>query len=351
MDLEPGKLCLAKEVTMLRKTLVLCLTLVVLGTLSCARQEPQAPDEEAFKKLREASGELEAAEDKLKLAEEFLETYPDSEHAPSVLSAAIYYRSEPMSDPAGAKALAEKMLPGITDPEDRFDIGLSLHRLALKLEQPSPLRQVAEELAQAKNLSYVNHLDVLEAAVKIPDWELVLEHAEAAIAFADAETFRADYPDQEFEDEVVERATTRRRGNCLAYKAGALLNLDRLDEALPLFTEAEEFTTFDYVGIPETPLYRFWGEAELIQANPTRAAELLAPEAVMGKNEEALDGLRRAYNEIKGSDEGFDDYLWETRQKLARAVDDFSLPTYDGEMVSLSGLNGKVVMLNFWNPG
>jgi tetratricopeptide (TPR) repeat protein len=336
---------------MLRKTLVLCLTLVVLGTISCARQEQLGPDEEAYKKLREASAELEAAEDKLKLAEEFLETYPDSEHAASVLGAAIYYRSEPMDDPAGAKALAEKMLPSITDPEDRFDIGLSLHRLALELDQPSPLRQVVEELAQAKKLSYVNHLNVLEAAIKTPDWELVLEHAEAAIAFADAETFRADYPDDEFDDEVVERAVTRRRGNSLAYKAGALLNMDRLDEALPLFAEAEEFTTFSYIGIPETPLYRFWGEAELVQSNPERAAELLAPEAVMGGNEEALDGLRRAYNELNGSEEGFDDYLWETRQKLARAVDDFSLPTYDGEIISLSGLKGKVVMLNFWNPG
>jgi tetratricopeptide (TPR) repeat protein len=326
--------------------------LVSLAALHCTRQEEvPSPADDAFARLREAVSDLEGAEEKLALIEDYLDTYPDSEHVADLVQAAVYYRSEELDDPAGAQVLAEQALQSIDDPEDRFEIGLSLHRLALQLDQPSPLRKVAAELATHRQLSYVNHLDLLEAAVDIPDWELVLEHADAALAFATPETFRADYPDREFSDDRIERAATRRRCNSLAYKAGALVNLDRLDEALPVFAEAESSNTFSYAGIPETPLYRFWGEAELRQGNPERAAELLAPDAVMGRDETALAGLRRAYTELNGNQDGFDEYLWAARNKLASKVDDFSLPTYDGEVISLSGLAGKVVLLNFWNPG
>jgi hypothetical protein len=71
----------------------------------------------------------------------------------------------------------------------------------------------------------------------------------------------------------------------------------------------------------------------------------------MGRDETALGNLRRAYTELNGNDDGLEEYLWSTRNQLARKVDDFALPTYDGEVISLSGLAGKVVLLNFWSPG
>ena len=95
--------------------------------------------------------------------------------------------------------------------------------------------------------------------------------------FANAKTFRADYPDDDFSDERVEFSVNRRRGWASAYEGAALIHLDRLDEATTVLDEAADLSTLsNYVGVPEFPLNRYWGKAELMQGRPERAAELLA---------------------------------------------------------------------------
>ena len=51
-----------------------------------------------------------------------------------------------------------------------------------------------------------------------------------------------------------------------------------------------------------------------------------------------------------GPDWGFEDFVWELRKKLARTVDDFSLPDYEGQSHKFSDLRGKVTLLAFWTP-
>jgi hypothetical protein len=49
--------------------------------------------------------------------------------------------------------------------------------------------------------------------------------------------------------------------------------------------------------------------------------------------------------------EGVDEQLSQTRQRLARTIDDFTLADYDGRQHSAADLRrGKVLMLAFWFP-
>ena len=170
--------------------------------------------------------------------------------------------------------------------------------------------------------------------------------------FANAETFRSDYPDDDFRDERVESSVQRRRGWAAAYKGAALIHLDRLDEASAVFDEAADLSELsNYVGVPETPLNRYWGKKELLQGRPERAAELLAPDALMGHDGSALDDLKAAYVASNGSEEGFEDYILSVRQSIATVIDDVTLDNYSGNPVSLASMRGKVFVLAFWNPG
>ena len=51
-----------------------------------------------------------------------------------------------------------------------------------------------------------------------------------------------------------------------------------------------------------------------------------------------------------GDDEGFDEFLWATRNELATDVDDFELLDYEGNPFRLSDVGDKVVLLAFWFP-
>jgi len=144
----------------------------------------------------------------------------------------------------------------------------------------------------------------------------------------------------------------RRRGWASAYEGAALIHLDRVDEAMTVFEEAADLSTLsNYVGVPEFPLNRYWGKAELMQGRPERAAELLAADALMGRDEAALDDLRAAYIATNGSEEGFAGYVATVRQSIATMIDDVSLNDYSGNSVSLASMTGKVYVMAFWNPG
>ena len=119
-----------------------------------------------------------------------------------------------------------------------------------------------------------------------------------------------------------------------------------------VFEEAADLSALsNYVGVPETPLNRYWGQAELLQGRPARAAELLAPDALIGGNESAFDDLKAAYELINGSEEGFESYLLITRQRIATVIEDVTLENYSGNPVSLASMAGKVYVMAFWNPG
>ncbi len=337
---------------MSRRSTILALAVLVGLAGACAKQETVPPSEVAFDELREAWNGLETAEDKANLAEHYLEEFPDTAHSTSMASVIVYYRGHEMKDPQGAYEAVSAALDHITDPEQRFGVSMELLGLADSIEVPIDLAQVVSELAAQRELSYTEHQQVFEVAVDLEEWEIVAEHTAAAAKLATPEDFRADYPDREFTDEDVAERVQRRTATALAYEAWAVYNLGDTELAFARFAEADEAGSVNYLGVPNTPLFSFWGRAALAEGDYESAIELLGAEVAFGdEGSSAETFLRQAYAGKHGDESGFDEFLWTTRRELATSVDDFTLLDYEGNEVSLSDLRSdKVTLLAFWFP-
>ncbi len=191
---------------------VLILSLVLVAAMGCAPTEPPKADAEtAFDQMWDILDEIEAPGERVPILEQFIADYPDTERAEDALGDVIYYRTEEMDDLPGAIAVARATLAKTSDPELRFKIGLRVHDLSARSGEPTDLAAVAGELAAHRELGFIDHLDVVERAEKSGSWEVMLDHATAMDAHANAAAFRAAYPDDDFSDERVEHSVNRRR--------------------------------------------------------------------------------------------------------------------------------------------
>lgn len=337
---------------MLRKS-VLILLLAAVGLASgCAKME-EGPDpvEAAWDTLVSAWNETETPEAKVALAEEYLAQFPDTKHSGSLAGAVAYYRGHEMEDPQGAWNTLSAALEQIEDPEQRFEVSMEALGLADSVDVPLDITQVANDLGAFRPLTFGEHEQVVNMAIELEEWTLADEHSLGALELATPEQLRADYPDREFSDEEVAVRVQRRQASMLASDGWALFNLGDPDLATNRFEAADEIGSETYLGVPNTPLYQYWGRAALAEGDVDRALVLLGSEVVFGEDGSAAKPyLREAYVAKNGSDEGFDEFLWSTRNELATLADDFELLDYDGNPRSLFEASGKVTLLAFWFP-
>jgi hypothetical protein len=337
---------------MSRKTTILTLVVLVGLTGACAKQEQVSPAEEAWSTLVEAWNGLETAQEKTELAESYLAEFPDSEHSGSMAGVVVYYRGQEMEDPQGAFDVVASALEHIEDPEQRFEVSMELLSLADSVEIPLELAEVANSLAAHRPLTYSEHQQVVEAAADLEEWSIAAVHAGHASGLATPEAYRADYPDREFTDEDVAERAQRRQASSLAYEGWAAYNMGDTELAFARFAAADDVGSVSYLGVPNTPLYTFWGRAALAEGDVDSAVELLGAEAAFGEDGSGAEVyLREAYATKNGDDEGFDEFLWATRNELATNVDDFTLLDYEGNEISMADVStGKVTLLAFWFP-
>ncbi len=337
---------------MTRKATILALVAFIGLTVSCTKQERAGPAVEAFGTLREALSEAETAEDKTALAEGYLTSFPDTKHSGSVVGVIVYYRGHEMEDPEGAYEFVSGVLEKIEDTEQRFEVSMELLSLSDSVEVPLDVAQVANDLGAVRPLTYNEHQQVVETATDLEQWFVAEEHAGAAVELATPEVYREDYPDREYTDEEVAERAQRRKALSLAYDGWALYNMGELEAAFLRFAEAEAAGSVSYVGVPNTPLYKFWGRAALSEGDLDVAIKLLGAETVFGEDGSNSESyLLEAYAGKNGNEDGFDEFLWATRNELATQVDDFELLDYEGNAVRLSNLSeGNVTLLAFWFP-
>jgi tetratricopeptide (TPR) repeat protein len=338
------------------KRLLLAAGLIVLLGLmgACSKEAPEDavdPMEQAWAELREAVGELETAEEKMPLIETFMREHPDTEYSGMLAGAVAYYQGREMEDPEGALALLDETLAKNTDPEARYQIGMAMFPLSAELGQPTDLGAVAQELAATRELKFTEMIDVADTAIDHDQWDVGATYAEMALAKATPEAFLADYPDDDYTQEEAAAKAVRRQAMGLADLGWAQWNLGLTDEAMATFEQASAHRTVDYLGVADTPVDLYHGKAMLAAENPDRAMELLAPDAVMASNSKAMHALKEAYVASKGGEDGFKDWIWSERQRLARNVDDFALADYEGVSHDFSALSdGQVTLLAFWFP-
>jgi len=329
-------------------TLVLCA--VLAGVVGCSSEPPEDPAEAALTALAERFEESGDAAEKANIAEEFLTSHPDSPYTGPLAQAVAEYRGGRLGDPEGAYRVLEEALSKAESPDSGFQIAVAMAPLAAELDRPFDLRPVADDLAARRQLGYDDHDAIMKAAEKVGDWQLAADHAQASLAGATVEAIRAEFGSQKFTDDKLAIYAAVRRASSLAHQGWAVFNLGRIEEGMSLLDEAGEITPRSYMGVPSAPVDLLQGRALLSQGEAERAIEVLLPGAVFGDAREIKPVLQLAYSEFNGNLDGFEDYLQANRRRLAKRVDDVTLPDYQDVDHTLSDLSGRVVLLAFWFP-
>jgi hypothetical protein len=334
----------------MRRTATVLVIVAIGFGIGCAKGEPEDPAEVAYKAMRAEYSATEDEGTKAELAEQYLAEFPDTSHSGSMAAVVAYYRGERLGDQQKVFEVLSTALDQIDDPDARFEVSMAMVPASYEIGRPLDVAAVAEALAAERALGFDEHYEVMSAAEQHELWSLAEHHADAALAFATEEAFRADYPDREFSDDQVALRARLRKVEALAYKGWALCNQGRDEECFAIFEEADPLNQTSYAGSSDTPLDRFWGQALVDREAYEQAMELLVPDAVFGDRTNALPPLKAAYVAVHGDDRGFEDYLWSERQRIARTVEDFTLPDYNGTQHSLSDGDGNVMLLAFWFP-
>jgi len=178
------------------------------------------------------------------------------------------------------------------------------------------------------------------------------EDSLAALEIATPDAYQADYPDREFSDQDLAERVQRRQATALAYDGWATYNKGDTELAFERFAAANDIGSVSYLGVPNTPLYTFWGRAALAEGDFDSAIEMLGAEAAFGNDGSGAEVyLREAYAAKNSDEDAFDEFLWATRSELATTVNDFKLLDYEGNEISMADVStGKVTLLAFWFP-
>jgi tetratricopeptide (TPR) repeat protein len=338
---------------MLRSASILALTALIGFAVGCSKHEQAGANssEDAYQALKTAWDDAQSSEAKVALAEDYLSRFPGSEHSGSMAWRIAYYRGQDLGDPAGAWAAIAAALPGIEDPEQRFEASMAGLSLADSTDVTLDLADVAAALGAVRPLSFDEHSQVASAAVALELWEVADQHSRAALELATPDRFRLDYPEREYTEQQIATRVKHRKTSQLVMSGWALFNLGATDEAFARFKEAEDVGSENYLGIPNNSLYQFWGRAALAEGDYTTAIDMLGAEAIFGQDREAAEPfLREAFAASTRGGESYEEFLWATRNRLAKTADDFELLDYQGTPHRLSDAAGKVILLAFWFP-
>lgn len=334
--------------------------LILVLTVSVGCSSPQEPTAEpaaevtaesdvevAIDALDEAWDATEDPEEKVALAQGFLEDFPDSEYTDDVLEAVIEPMVEELEQEDEAYVLFQQAMMGITDPEIKLEAQKQLAVLHSKTGHLEELNALVSALAEEHEFKYTDYLDLMETAVEAEAWELAIQQANASLALATPEAFKAQYEDMS--DDEAQKWGRRREAFSAAHKGWAQENLGQHEAALATFADNTDKTTYSFLGSDDTPLQLNWGKSLTRQGEPQKAMEILEIEAVYG-SEEAKNAYREAWVALHGSEEGLEEMLWSLRQDHAKELPDFALADYEGQMIDTTELAGNVILVAAWHP-
>jgi tetratricopeptide (TPR) repeat protein len=331
------------------------MSLVVLGAIAmavgCSQHEPEDPAEAAYQAFRTSYIEADSRAEQIALLETFLTEHADHRAAGYYAVDLIAYYAGSLDQPAKAYEAVSAVMPGIQDPEARLYLAAELAPVAAEIGKPIDLAAYVEAVEDQGPLEFDQIQTVLAAASEVGDWDLAGAYTEEAFARATAEAYRADYPDREFTDEEVAERVQRRRATALTYSAWVQHNRGQSAEAIAAFEKAEAARVDNYVGVVDGPLDLYWARVLLAQGDFEGALERITREALFGDRDAALPVAEEAYAAINDGPDGFEEYLWSARERVAPVIDDFTLTDYAGEPRSLAELRqDKVLLLAFWFP-
>ena len=322
--------------------------MVLAVSFGCGQAEEEGAElEVAIDELAESLAATEDPEEKVALIRGYLTQFPESEYTGEVLRAAIEPLVEELERPNEAYDLFDEVMTQITDPETKLDTQKQLAILHSKTGQVDELHALAEAMVVEHEFKYTDYLDLMETAVEAEAWELAIQQADASLALATPEAFKAQYEDMS--DEDAEKWGRRREAFSAAHKGWAQENLGQHEAALATFSDNAGKTTFSFLGVDDTPLHLNWGKSLNRQGEPEEAMEILAVEALYG-SEEAKDAFVEAWIAAHGSEKGLEEHFWSLRQNNAKPLPQFALANYEGETIDTAEFAGNVILVAAWHP-
>lgn len=333
---------------MLRRANIIIILFFLLAIGAVAQEEQSA--EQAFEEELEAYRAAETPQAKLDVLRDYLTRFPETRYTVSLVNWAVRHLVDELDNAEGALELADTILAEVDHAEIIFEVRKLKVGLLGRLGRAEELVALVAELSEGRELDFNQLRSFAEAALDVELWDLAIGQCDAALRLATPEAYRANYPNQDLSDEQALQSARNRVGLAQTIRGWALANIARTDEAMAAFDEAGENIRLFYPGFPSNELYLYCGRVLMREGNYGGAIEKLAPGAVLGGREDELEALQEAYAALNGSGDGFDEFVSEIRLRLAKPVDDFTLPDYSGGELTLSSLRGNVVLLNFWFP-
>ncbi len=306
--------------------------------------------EEAYQKTVEKRRATESTEEKLAFTKKFLDEFPESDRTASALDAVYYYQAEDLGDVTGAVEYIDAVRGKIKDPEIARAADKELVYVYGESRMFPRMIEVADRLSADGVLDFSDHWNMIESATKAQDWELARRYCDKAGSLATAEAYRKEHADENLTDDDVDKGVKKRTGMLLVNGGWARANQGEVDQALADFAKADPLVGHSFFDTAEYNLNLYWGEALLMKGDHRAAAEKLAADALVMRDERALTDLKKAYVGVNGSEKGFDEYAARMHRKIAKDVGDFELADYHGNRHTLGDLRGRVTLLTFWFP-
>jgi hypothetical protein len=293
---------------------------------------------------------MDSPEEKVVITKAFLDEFPESEKTAGAIDAVYYYQGTEMDDKAGALAYAEATRARIKDPSIARQVDRLLIGYYGEAGMVGKMIELVDRVAAAGALDFNDYWNVIAGGTVARDWPLVRDYCARARKLTDAAAIRAENPSRELSEEEVADAVNLRRGMLLVKDGWARANQGQIDPALADFAKADGLLPRYYFDLPEYELNVYWGKVLVMKGEYAAAIERLATQALIMRNEEALANLKAAYIGRHGGESGYEKYAQELHRGIARPLDDFEMPDYEGNRHRFSDLRGEVTLVTLWFP-
>jgi hypothetical protein len=288
--------------------------------------------------------------ERLAVYKSFLENYPESGRTAGVMGAVVYYQGEKLGDTEGALAFVENIRSQITDPVIAKEADKALMEIYGEADKKDKMLALADRFEAEGEMQFGDYWKLVGFGVEHEDWSMVRNYCDKAHPLATPAAYREEWPKYEFTDEEAEKAAKNREAMLATKDGWAKANTGNLDAALADFVLADGSIRRNYVGIPDDDLNIYWGRTLVMNGDYQAAIDKFAPDALIAGKEDAIAGLKTAYEKLNGSADGFDAFCKKIHKNITKAVDDFELPDYKGNRHRFSDLLGDVTVLAFWFP-
>ncbi|UCH83238.1 MAG: hypothetical protein JSW50_12345 [Candidatus Latescibacterota bacterium] len=305
--------------------------------------------DDAYKQAMEKRRAAEPIEDRLAITKAFLDQYPESKYTARSIGAVVYYYGR-LDDMPGAVAYTEALRAKISDATIARDVDKEMIVMYGEAGMTDKMIALADGLAAEDALDFGDYWSIIEIGIDSENWKLARDYCGRAEPLANAEAFRANYPDEDFTDEEIEKAGDNRKGMLLVKGGWARANQGEIDEALADFAQADGLVRRSYLDVPEYNLNLYWGKTLMMKGDFRNAGKRFAADALVMGNDDAHDGLRKAYIEVNGGEDGFKAYAVNLHKSIAKPMQSFELPDYNGKRHRYDNLKGNVTLVAFWFP-